>query len=154
MYTAKEKNTRRIRNGHRTITENGPALNPKIVGKVKVGIPKKEGIMIGVTGTSLRTGGDGHVLGRDIVRQGFQGLKIISPPGVRAPDPDPADRIENRFQGWRILNLQIINILDVLDLDIEIADTLGDRNLDKVVVLVFDPEGCGDSELGRVSIYF
>jgi len=96
MYTAKEKITRMIRNTPQTIIGDGLALNPEIEEKIKVGIPKKEGIMIGVIETRHWTGGDDHVPGQDIVRQAIQGLKIISPPGVRGPGPETADQIENR----------------------------------------------------------
>jgi len=141
IYRAKEKITRMIRNIPQTIIGDGLVLNPEIEEKVKVGIPKKEGNMIGVIETRLSTEGDDHVPGQGIIRRAIQGLKIISPPGVRAPGPETADQIENHYQGGKILGLQIINIQDDLDPDIEIAEPLGDRDPDKMVVVVFDLEG-------------
>jgi len=141
MYTTKEDIIGMIRNTPQTIIGDGLALNPEIEEKVKVGIPKKEEIMIGVIEIRLWTEGDDHVPGQDIGRRAIQVLKIINPPGVRAPGLETADQIKNLYQGGKILSLQIINIRDDLDPDIEIAEPLGVRDPDKMVVVVFDLEG-------------
>merc|ERR1719233_1610392 len=104
MYTTKKEIIRMIRNTPQTIIGDGLALNPEIEEKVKVGTPKKEEIMIGDIEIRLWTGGDDHVPGQDIGRRAIQVLKIINPPGVRAPGLETADQIKNLYQGGKILS--------------------------------------------------